>query len=118
VVCLVGVHLIDVHLMSVHPMGVYLMGIYLTAVHLTDMYLIGVYLIDNRLRGIYFMTCTSLVGEHHGRVPHRYIPHGHATTGFRECSGGQGADTGVDTGAGAVNDTRKSGRARKPKRYN
>ena len=30
----------------------------------------------------------------------------------------QGADTGAGTGAGAVNDTRKSGRVRKPKRYN
>ena len=38
----------------------------------------------------------------------------------QQASGGaqeaQGADTGVGTGAGAANDTRKSDRARKPKR--
>jgi hypothetical protein len=40
----------------------------------------------------------------------------------QQASGGaqetQQADRGAGTGEGAVNDTRKSGRARKPKRYN
>ena len=40
----------------------------------------------------------------------------------QQASGGtqetQRADRGAGTGEGAVNDTRKSGRARKPKRYN
>jgi hypothetical protein len=43
--------------------------------------------------------------------PENY-PRGTATTGFGEYLGGPRADT------GAVNDTRKSGRVRKPKRYN
>jgi hypothetical protein len=37
-----------------------------------------------------------------------------ATTGFGERQEAQGADTGAGTGAGAVNDTRKSGRAASP----
>jgi hypothetical protein len=58
-------------------------------------------------------------------VPREERPNGPETTPAapqQQASGGaqevQGADTGAGTGAGAVNDTRKSGRARKPKRRN
>ena len=42
-------------------------------------------------------------------------PQQQASAGAQEA---QRTDTGADTGAGAANDTRKSGRARKPKRRN
>ena len=47
--------------------------------------------------------------------PETTLPQQQASGGVQEA---QEADTGVSTGAGAANDTRKSNRARKPKRRN
>jgi hypothetical protein len=78
-------------------------------------------------------TATPAAGTHKRQisevVPREERPNGPETTPAapqQQASEGaqevQGADTGADTGAGtgadAVNDTRKSGRARKPKRHN
>ena len=54
-------------------------------------------------------------------VPREERPNGPETTPAapqQQASGGVQEAQGANTGAGAVNDTRKSGRARKPKRHN
>jgi hypothetical protein len=74
-------------------------------------------------------TATPAAGTHKRQIseaiPREERPNGPETTPAapqQQASGGaqeaQGADTGAGTGADAVNDTRKSGRVRKPKRHN
>src|SRR5277367_4650778 len=67
-------------------------------------------------------TATPAAGTHKRQtseaVRREERPNGPETTPATPQQQAQGTDTGAGTGAGAANDIRKSGRARKPKRYN
>jgi hypothetical protein len=69
-------------------------------------------------------TATPAAGAHKRQIPEAVrreeCPNGPETTPAAPQQQAKGTDTcaGTGTGAGAANNTRKSGRARKPKRYN